>query len=463
MAQAFLLKTDVAMTSNNAGQKHIKNQTIDTDKAKVESFSSALDKHVDKQAVSKHKQANKLDESDEKVVKPADNVETKKDISSEKSGKILPEDLEKNGEAIDGDDDSELAVNAEAQFSVPAEEAEPETETLNNDVLAATINVSQASEDPINVKDHPVPRLVGQAASVVKKTAAEPSHNKGQVAENGKLTADIAILNKVDAVSTEQEADISEQKQQAPSLRSDILNALLKKPNTEGEKFASSVDQKVVANSVLTTSKEGLSEEQKIMALANNVKLKDSLPTGNAFERSASVSSLLSTTPAAAPASTNPAASVGVSGQPTLNLQPALHSEAWSRVLSSRVIWMAREGVQQASLKLNPANMGPVEVKLHMHNEQANISFIAQNAATRDALEQALPRLRESFQENGMELAHADVSQENFSEADEQDNNKTTNNRSRSERDNVDGDIEVNAHDVNVTEQDVALGLSVFA
>ncbi|MFT7414767.1 MAG: hypothetical protein ACI9FO_001428, partial [Methylophagaceae bacterium] len=48
MAQAFLLKTDVAMISSNASQKHIKNQAIDTDESRIESFSSALDKQVDK-------------------------------------------------------------------------------------------------------------------------------------------------------------------------------------------------------------------------------------------------------------------------------------------------------------------------------------------------------------------------------------------------------------------------------
>jgi len=104
---------------------------------------------------------------------------------------------------------------------------------------------------------------------------------------------------------------------------------------------------------------------------------------------------------------------------PSLDIQPSIQSKAWSRVLSSRVVWMASEGVQQATLRLNPANLGPVEVRLHVQNEQANVTFIAQNAATRDALEQALPRLRESFVENGLELADADVSDQASHEANE--------------------------------------------
>ncbi len=118
---------------------------------------------------------------------------------------------------------------------------------------------------------------------------------------------------------------------------------------------------------------------------------------------------------------------------PSLDIQPSIQSKAWSRVLSSRVVWMASEGVQQATLRLNPANLGPVEVRLHVQNEQANVTFIAQNAATRDALEQALPRLRESFVENGLDLADADVS--------DQASHETNEDEARNNKDDQNGDV----------------------
>ncbi len=458
MAQAFLLKTDVAMTSSNASQKHIKNQATDTDERKVDTFSSALDKQVDKQAIQQHKKPNKADETENTAVKSGNNVDTKTEVLSEKSGKKLPDDSVESAEKKDYTDENKVAVTAEVSLSTPTEESE--SEILSDDVLNIALNAKAKSDDAIPLEHHTALTLVGQAGAI-KKNVIE-TNNKVQAAENSKLAGDISLANKADTKPAELENENPEQKQQAQSLRSDILNALLKKPNADGDKLASAVEQKIVTNASLTpVSKQGLSEEQKIMALATNLKLKGSSSTSNVFERSAGASSVLLTSPA--PLSANAVGSPAVSGQPTLNLQPALQSEAWSRVLSSRVIWMAREGVQQASLKLNPANMGPVEVKLHMHHDQATISFIAQHAATRDALEQALPRLRESFQENGMELAHADVSQENFSGTDEQDNNKTTNNGSNSDRDNLDADTEPTNQDVNLVEQDIALGLSVFA
>ncbi len=105
-----------------------------------------------------------------------------------------------------------------------------------------------------------------------------------------------------------------------------------------------------------------------------------------------------------------------VTSAPVLDIQPALKTEAWERVMAGRVVWMAREGLQRADLKLNPAHLGPVEVRLTINNDQASVSFVAQNPATREALEQSLPRLREGFQSNGLSLANADVSDQAMSQ-----------------------------------------------
>jgi len=149
----------------------------------------------------------------------------------------------------------------------------------------------------------------------------------------------------------------------------------------------------------------------------------------------------------------------------TLDIQPALQSQAWSKVVGSRVIWMAKEGIQKASLQLNPANLGPVEVRLSVQNEQTNVMFIAQQAATRDALEQALPRLRESFAENGLDLADADVMEQfqgnddsEQTDADPQNHGLNENNIAMA----VDA-VENGEVDELLNQQEGAVGLSVYA
>lgn len=170
-----------------------------------------------------------------------------------------------------------------------------------------------------------------------------------------------------------------------------------------------------------------------------------------------------------ATASSSTAASTGATASaktspPLLDIQPALNSKAWDRVVSSRVIWMATEGVQQAALKLNPAHLGPVEVRVNVHNEQVNVSFVAQNAATRDALEQALPRLRESFAENGLELTDTGVSDQASQQMKDEDSEQANNNN------NQDGTVAAttNADDqpeqtIVGVQQNIELGVNVYA
>ncbi|KGM08215.1 hypothetical protein LP43_0638 [Methylophaga thiooxydans] len=115
----------------------------------------------------------------------------------------------------------------------------------------------------------------------------------------------------------------------------------------------------------------------------------------------------------AASASTSGTIQTAISAQGvSLPVQPTLQNPAWSQVMNSRVVWMAKEGVHQAELRMTPANLGPVEVRLQVQNDQASVTFLAQHSATRDALEQALPRLRESFAEAGIELGHTEVGEQ---------------------------------------------------
>jgi flagellar hook-length control protein FliK len=73
-----------------------------------------------------------------------------------------------------------------------------------------------------------------------------------------------------------------------------------------------------------------------------------------------------------------------------------------------------RNEVQQAEIKLNPPHLGPLEVRLALHHEQAHILFFAADPSVRDALEGALPRLREMLDGNGIQLNQAQVSDQSF-------------------------------------------------
>lgn len=101
---------------------------------------------------------------------------------------------------------------------------------------------------------------------------------------------------------------------------------------------------------------------------------------------------------------------------PTTLLDTPFRQAGWDQALSERVLWVANQKFQGAEIKLNPPQLGPIEVRVQLQHEQAHISFTAQHASVRDALEAALPRLREMFNANGFNLVDVNVSQHSFAE-----------------------------------------------
>jgi len=73
---------------------------------------------------------------------------------------------------------------------------------------------------------------------------------------------------------------------------------------------------------------------------------------------------------------------------------------------------MTHRGIDAASLHVSPAELGPIEVRISLHGSDASVWFGATQAATRAALEHALPQLRQLFASQGLALADAGVFRE---------------------------------------------------
>jgi flagellar hook-length control protein FliK len=91
-------------------------------------------------------------------------------------------------------------------------------------------------------------------------------------------------------------------------------------------------------------------------------------------------------------------------------LAPSVGTTAWGQALGEKIVWMASNTQQTATLTLNPPNLGPLQVVLNVSNEQATASFFAAQPEVRQALEAAFPRLREMMNEAGIQLGQATVS-----------------------------------------------------
>lgn len=91
-------------------------------------------------------------------------------------------------------------------------------------------------------------------------------------------------------------------------------------------------------------------------------------------------------------------------------LTPAVGTPAWDQALGQKIVWMVRGGEQSATLTMNPPDLGPMQVVLSVANNQATVDFMSAQPEVRQALESALPRLREMMGESGVQLGQANVS-----------------------------------------------------
>jgi flagellar hook-length control protein FliK len=96
---------------------------------------------------------------------------------------------------------------------------------------------------------------------------------------------------------------------------------------------------------------------------------------------------------------------------------PVKHPQ-WGQALGQRVVFMANNSISQAQITLNPEKLGPMQLTLHFDKEQQlHVTMTAQSGATRESMENAMPRLKEMLEQAGIDLGSVNVGDERqFSE-----------------------------------------------
>lgn len=100
----------------------------------------------------------------------------------------------------------------------------------------------------------------------------------------------------------------------------------------------------------------------------------------------------------------------------------ALGQPQWGPAVGEKVLWMAAQNVSAAEIRLDPPELGPMQVRVSVNQDQVNISFTSPHPVVRDALDQQLNRLREMFAEQGLNLGNVDVSDKSFAQQDQEKN-----------------------------------------
>jgi len=125
------------------------------------------------------------------------------------------------------------------------------------------------------------------------------------------------------------------------------------------------------------------------------------------------------------------------SGMLLRRIEVPVHQAGWGEAVGNRLMMMVNDKMQSAHIHLNPPELGPIEVRVNVNQDQANVHFVSNHAAVRDAIEDAFPRLKEMFMQNGLSLSGANVSQQSSQQGNpyssEQDGSLTVFNNDSSE------------------------------
>jgi flagellar hook-length control protein FliK len=90
-------------------------------------------------------------------------------------------------------------------------------------------------------------------------------------------------------------------------------------------------------------------------------------------------------------------------------LSARVGTPAWDNQVGQKIVWMVAGKEQSATLTLNPPDLGPVQVVLNVTGENASVTFSSGQLEVRQALENAMPKLREMMDGSGISLGNASV------------------------------------------------------
>ncbi|PTY36757.1 hypothetical protein BGP77_05570 [Saccharospirillum sp. MSK14-1] len=80
-----------------------------------------------------------------------------------------------------------------------------------------------------------------------------------------------------------------------------------------------------------------------------------------------------------------------------------------SRQLSERIQMMAQGDIKHATIRLDPPDLGALDIKVTVQNDQTQVQITSPNPQVREALESQSVRLREILEQQGLNLANLDV------------------------------------------------------
>lgn len=79
--------------------------------------------------------------------------------------------------------------------------------------------------------------------------------------------------------------------------------------------------------------------------------------------------------------------------------------------LKDRLMYQLNNKIQSAEVKITPEDLGTVQIKVNLQQEQLSVQFVVQQSNAKELLEQQMPKLKDLLQQQGLQLTDGQVEQ----------------------------------------------------
>lgn len=113
----------------------------------------------------------------------------------------------------------------------------------------------------------------------------------------------------------------------------------------------------------------------------------------------------------AAPTMQQPVAAQAAAPAHALAVNAQVGTPTFGQELGQQVAWLGGQDVKQARIRLNPEDLGPLDVKVSVTQSHVDVSFIVQHPQAVHAVQQTLTQLDSMLAQHGLTLGQTQVGQ----------------------------------------------------
>ncbi len=279
------------------------------------------------------------------------------------------------------------------------------------DVSALPVSITPENERTLDTEDD----------QWVNSSFAQMPSNILNVNDEEKAAANGEILSKTRVASTIEQALKSENeliKAKENTTLAFVDEASLIDPVDHAKSALNTIQNKSVSDSALDPSLLALDPEKMASSLMEGDDIKKSLSLAN---QSSEAKHTLSNKPFASELGNNfslyalsqmPSKAEHAIKQQQPPMPLSTNIAQAGEALAERLNVMMSRNLKHVDIRLDPPELGKMQIKLALNQDQASVQIIVANQAVREIVEQTMPRLREMMQQQGLQLGQASVDQQ---------------------------------------------------